>query len=751
MKGPMRRWWRIAVALCAGALCAGALPLAALLGGPSQGHGVAGGYRLASAVTSSSCPTQPVNTPKASSPQLVLSGQTTWVHPGGQFVLDLSPSGASGAPPTGLAVYVEVFDQLHNRSDFAETLCNQIPTPLLQTFGPLPVSSLAHDPAHPGGVELPIEVTAPGLARGAPAGGAPAGGTSGKGAAKQPANVLNLAGCSSNCAGVYPVQVVLEPAGGTHVLSELTTHLVLTNPGPGSRRLALAWTLPVTAPPVLSPAAEPTLSSAASASIATLVGAVTAAPQVPITLAPSPITLSALSASKRPADGRSLGRLATWASEPSHQVVQSTYAPVGAAALTGAGLSSELAPQLSAGEAVVASTLHVHPGTGTWLGQGTLDRSALTQLVELPSPVSRLVLSSSELAPLPVQSAPQTTPIQPFALASPTSSATPAHGPNGHRIEAVTSDPGLASHLTDGPGATLAAHQLLADLAMIYFDAPNASYGRGVVLETPTSWQPDPRFLRVALAGLADSPVVQAVTLDQLFAQTPEPVVEPYGGVLVRQLASVAPAPPSLPGRAIRSHRRALSAFASTLGAPPPPVLDTTSNLLLAAESSELSPSQRNGYLDQLSKLVERQFASVKLQTDTVTLTARSAQLPVTITSDVAYPVKGLLQLSSDKLGFGSQGSSRSVTLTQHAKTVEFQVKARATGKFPVQVSLVSPNGDLVLAESRFAVRSSAFSPVGIGLTVAAGLVLVGWWGRSLMRGRRDRNRSLVSTAPASE
>ncbi|HZD66438.1 MAG TPA: hypothetical protein VE152_10095, partial [Acidimicrobiales bacterium] len=73
-------------------------------------------------------------------------------------------------------------------------------------------------------------------------------------------------------------------------------------------------------------------------------------------------------------------------------------------------------------------------------------------------------------------------------------------------------------------------------------------------------------------------------------------------------------------------------------------------------------------------------------------------------------------------------------------------VRARATGEFPAQVQLLSPNGGLVVATSRFAVRSSTFNAVAIGLTVAAGLVLVLWWGLSLRRGRRDRDRQPVVT-----
>lgn len=742
----------------AAALALAALPLAAALVGPPL-HSQPGNALVATTTLRVTSPTTAavpgcgqISGISQASPGLALAGQTSWVNPGGQFVLNLSPTGTSATASSGLAVYIEVFDQLHSRSDFDQTLCNQVPTALIKTFGPVPLSSLASDPGVPGGVTIPITVSVPGMGTAtsaattsvAPAGTAlvraqggghkPSSGTNGSGRSTS-TDILALSDCPTGCAGVYPVQVLLEPENGTHVLSEFTTQLVLAPAVTEGRPLALAWELPATAPPAMTSGGVPTLSAAAAASVATLTSALTENSQVALTLDPSPMTLAALSASGTHADHHTLKDLAAWASQPSHQVLAAPYGQVSASSLAGSGLSTELAPQLQAGSSVLSSTLHFKPRTSTWLGQGPVTRAGLTQLAGLPSqPVSRIVLADSDLAALPEQATPQITPIQPFALA----------GPSGANLEAVTADPGLASHLVDGPGAVLAAHQLLADLAMIYFDAPNATYGRGVVLETPTSWRPDPEFLAAALGGLANSPIVEPVTLDQLFTQTPESVIEPYGGVLVRQLASPSPRPPLVATVAIRARRADLDAFASTLGSQHPAILTNVNDLLLAAESTDLSSTDQGLYLDALGKLIDNQFGTIKLQNDTVTLTARTAQLPVSITSDLAYPVSGILELTSDKLGFLSPGPSREVTLSQPDKTVEFEVRVRATGKFPVEVRLVSPKDGLVLASGRFAVRSSAFSPVAIGLTVAAGLVLAGWWGRTLLRGRRNRNRHLI-------
>jgi hypothetical protein len=66
-------------------------------------------------------------------------------------------------------------------------------------------------------------------------------------------------------------------------------------------------------------------------------------------------------------------------------------------------------------------------------------------------------------------------------------------------------------------------------------------------------------------------------------------------------------------------------------------------------------------------------------------------------------------------------------------------VQARTSGAFPLRVRLLSPDGSLTLVQSRFTVRSTAASGVGIVLSTGAGGFLLLWWARHLVRGRRNR------------
>src|SRR6202020_271861 len=84
--------------------------------------------------------------------------------------------------------------------------------------------------------------------------------------------------------------------------------------------------------------------------------------------------------------------------------------------------------------------------------------------------------------------------------------------------QAFFPDP-ASSPLPSRNGApVLAAHQLLAELAQIYFEQPNAS-PRSVVLNTNGSI--DPELLNVVLNGLNSDASLHPTTIDSLFSITP--------------------------------------------------------------------------------------------------------------------------------------------------------------------------------------------------------------------------------------
>jgi hypothetical protein len=167
---------------------------------------------------------------------------------------------------------------------------------------------------------------------------------------------------------------------------------------------------------------------------------------------------------------------------------------------------------------------------------------------------------------------------------------------------------------------------------------------------------------------------------------------------------------------------------------------DRLEEQLLVAEASTLRSSQRSAHLDAIGDRLRSNLGLIRVPTArTITLTARKGDIPITIRSDATFPVRVRVRVSSPKLRF-PDGGVRELELNRRNTTELFAVEARTSGAFPLLVSLQSPDGSTVVTESSFTVRSTAFSGVGVVLSVGAGAVLLAWWGRHLVRGRRNRH-----------
>ena len=513
--------------------------------------------------------------------------------------------------------------------------------------------------------------------------------------------------------GVYPIRVELRERRGGPLLDSFTTHLVhLPQPVEGDR-LKLAWVVPVHAAPSLRPDGTVEVPEADAESLALLAAALEAYGDVRLTLRPTPETLAALEASGRDTDRAVLASLAR--SRGNRQVVGGHFVATSLPGLLAAGLQGEAAAQLSEGIGTLTRLLGGPPDTRTWLSDERLDDTSLGQLAR--QQYNRLVVPESTLVPTDLP----TTLTQTFELAA-----------GEQRFRVAAADPGLADHMVGDADPTLAAYNLLADLSVVYFDRP-ARPG-GVVLAPPRRWRPTAAFLGAFLAGLAASPVVVPATLDELFdaampaAQTPQ---------LVRRMASPTADPPAVSAVAVRSVRRRLDAFGTVLH-PDNPLYERIERVLLVSESVDLSTRVRNSYLAGARDEIDRQLGLIAIPADrSITLTAREGEIPVTITSRAAYPVKAVLHVESGTLTF-PKGDRRPLELSRANTTERITVEARGSGSFPLRVRLESPDGSLVLAEGVFSVRSTAASGVGIALSVGAASFLLLWWGRHL-HGRRSR------------
>ncbi|MDP9070441.1 MAG: DUF6049 family protein, partial [Actinomycetota bacterium] len=400
-------------------------------------------------------------------------------------------------------------------------------------------------------------------------------------------------------------------------------------------------------------------------------------------------------------------------------VAAAPYVSVPLPALFASGLEEEAAAQMDRGSQAIERRLGTPPDRRTWVAGERLDGATVNRL--RLQQVDRIVIPENLMTPVdrPVTLA------QPFEL----------DVGSVRRPQVVAADNAMTAHFADGDDPVLAAHRLLADLAVVYFDRPG--HTRAVVAVAPESWRPTRPFLETLLEGLASSPIVYATTLDGVFTKVP-PATTTAGTPLVRGLQPPPESAGTLPAATLATSRRRLESFASMLE-PANPLDETLEELLLVAEAAGLRSRQRNEYLDALDERITAQTSLIQVpENPSITLTARTGEIPVTILSHAGYPVRLQVELASVKLDF-PRGAARRLDLTRRNTTERFPVEARTSGAFPLRVRLLSPDGGLVVGRSEFTVRSTAASGVGVLLSVGAMGFLVLWWARHHSRARRNR------------
>lgn len=624
----------------------------------------------------------------SSAVRLVFVSQTPWVTAGGQFALSAR---VDPGQSQGLEVVTSVFPAVATRSEFALTLAEQ--PRRLPIFISAPVTP---DPT--GVVAVDLGVQDPALPR-------------------DPAR-LRLGGRD----GVHPVVMELRERDDGPVRDQLFTyliHLPEAHPGP---KLGVAMVLPVYSRPRWQP--DGSRRPAEAARTSSTLEALDLARSLPVALAPNPETLDALASDAGETGTATLARLRQLASD--HSLLGATYVPVSLPALLARGLDGEAASQLARGQASIEKTLRTSPDGRIWLTDQPVDASSLGLISRRG--VDRLVVHEAGLAPVPGQ---QVTLTRPFQLAS---------GPV--RLRAVSADPGLAAHFTDGQ-QPLRAQQLLADLAVVYLDLPGDK--RAVVALPPRTWAPNGPFLQALAVGLAGNPVVEAVGLETVFEGI-EPARGASGAALVRRPVAVA-VTDSLGDieDQVRATRGRLDSLGSVLG-PDNPLSAPLDEQLLVSQSADIaSGRQRRSYVAAVDKAIDAALATIQMpQGRSITLTARRGSIPVTFQNRSGRPARVVVKMSSDKLVFPA-GSTQTLELTRLNTTQRFPVVARTSGAFPIRIQLTSPDGKLVVGRARITVRSTAASGLGVGVSVGAALFLALWWGRHASRGRRARR--LVSVA----
>ncbi len=670
-----------------------------------------------------------------------LVDQSPWVGPTGTFELKIN-----AAPPADSRVVATIYEPISTRTQLANGAKGQ---GLGLRVESVTVPSAAVTRTSDGALQLDFPVV--------------------------PNGTTPTYGFRLSNPGVYPFSLSIVATDGTTVARLLTQMIRLPSASSKTTPVSLALVVPYAASIGHRPDRDATVAPDELADLTTTTATLARYSTVPISMAPSPETLDSMAAHDRTQDTHKVADLS--AAIAGRPVIASTYVPVDSGAWIAHDLTDGYNRQLVAGRRTATDLLQSTVATNAMVADGTVTPEVLSN--EVDQGVTQVVVPSNRLAATTRRTDPNTPLTQWFDLAS----------SRTDRLQAVASDSGLATMLTAGSEPVLAAHEVLAALALIAFDhsgsqacirQPAQPCRRGVALQLPTDAARAEPALGVLLAALSDPTAVGTVAGLPTGAA---PVQAPASGAaLLTPVAvpslfqTVDPAAESGQTSTDGPHqlRRLEPEAVASLGAYPAEfhaathdtdafltmVTGTGSNtgidlvtswnqLTLSSGAVGLSSAQRTAFLDTVNTDLQHQLSQITAPTQqTVTLTSATGRIPFSISNALDYPVRVTLNFQSAKLTFVN-GEHQTIILAAGRPTYPpIPVRSRASGAFPMQVTITSPAGGLTITQTKFDVRSTAVSEIGLVLTIAAGLFLLLWWARHFRNTRRQR-RLVESNHPA--
>jgi hypothetical protein len=323
--------------------------------------------------------------------------QTPWVSTGGDFLMRVRVDRPTGA--SNLEFAITLFPAVVTRSEFGETLSDQMADSPLVTLQPVALSSLRQEAN--GEVVLTVPVRDPALPR-------------------DPSRVL-----LPPRDGVYPVRVELRDRLTNTTVDRFVTHLLHMPELHATPKLGVSLVFPVHAQPALQTDGTRKLPDADA--LAAITQGLDAVRSTPFTVAPTPETVASLATSNDSKAKALLAMLKTTVAE--RPTLTGSYVPANLAALLASGLDGEVASQLGRGSATLADTLAARTDPRTWLAEEALDPNVVDLLAGRG--FDRVIAGEGLVAPIPDQ---KLTLTRPFVLAG-----------RQTRVQAVAADAGLAA------------------------------------------------------------------------------------------------------------------------------------------------------------------------------------------------------------------------------------------------------------------------------------------------------------------
>jgi uncharacterized protein DUF6049 len=300
-------------------------------------------------------------------------------------------------------------------------------------------------------------------------------------------------------------------------------------------------------------------------------------------------------------------------------------------------------------------------------------------------------------------------------------------------LEAIVPDEGVQALLdgdlpTDDPH--LAVQAILGELAQVWLEQP--SFSRGIALTIPERSNLPGSFYGPFTRAVSAAPFLRPLRAIPFAAAHPP---------LPDTLGTIRPAAAGGEFTAgylqdLQTARQNIQTYTSII---PQGDATTTSDLersVLLAESGQFVGNEDAGlaFLSSVTGRLTHQFGAVTLGTSgVVTLTSRSGTIPIPIRNDTGHTVKVRVDLEAGGR-LAVEGNARVVTVPPDGVTLPFRVQAQTTGRFPVQIQVLTPDGQTALGPpAHLVIRSTAYNRVALVITIGAALVLLALWGRRFM------------------
>lgn len=659
---------------------------------------------------------QETTTSTPSEPQLPLGlslvSQSTWVGLHDTFTMRLHIETPALAAQANAAVGVQIHQSVTSRSGFDDAIANENLGGTLYYSQPIPLAPLRRTPSN----DVVITFGLPG------------------------SDARPQIGISHP--GVYPVEVQLVNTGKP--TRSFVTWLVVVDTDADraiDKPLSVAFVLAAVADPMVLPNGQDdprvvkAMSHGGRLDKVAAVLSLTSGFRYSLVLGPETAQAWKRLAAKNPGAARGFARVRASARRPSTEVLPTTYVPMDQASVIASGLGGHLAGQYTAGTAALSSALGENPSAtpqqSAFIDAQTTSDAVVNQLRD------RLIdrVGVREQALIPVTH--EFSPAQSFVLDT-----------TGGVSRGMATAP-YVEDLFNGPDpSALRAQRVIAALAEVAYETP--AIARGVLVAPPQNWFPDVPMMQTLVGALRTLPLVQPATLDDLFGPDGASTEQSLGSDVQRRLAAASAAPTPVDPDEYEATANALAAYRAVVGRADAVVVRGQAALLTSL-STNISPQRAHAALAKINAEIHAYTSSVTADEKRITLTSRRADVPLTFENNLrpARPVKVRVHLDSTKLAFPN-GADQEVTLKPGSNTIRFSVEARASGTFPMTITVTSPDGRLTFGQPvQVSVRSAVFGGWAVWLTIAALVFLAGWWANHFRRTRRNRRSAGAGPAPS--